>query len=227
MRPGRTSQYLGRVAPWTFPGARPSGGPAHDIRSVQDRRQGTRGLVPPRDDRGTDRCAAPRAIPRPSRGGRRGCLRGGRRAAWADGAARLPADPGRSPRCRGRLPGDVPRPGAEGARHRPARVARQLALWRGRPHGEGGPEERRPPTVPGGADEREAPRRQADRRSRRRAAGRARRGAEPALRLVPRTGGALRPRGEDPQGSGLHPAACRSGPSPAAWSGPAPCCGPG
>ena len=54
----------------------------------------------------------------------------------ADGPGRLSSDAAGLARLRGRLPGDVPRPGASGRVDRPARATGELALWRRRPDGE-------------------------------------------------------------------------------------------
>ncbi len=104
----------------------------HDARNRQRRTHpSARAVVPAWHGDRADRGRATGAV---RSGQRRGRIRGPDRAAWADGAGRLPPVPPRSERCRRRLPGDVPRPGAPGGHAPPPGPAGQLALW-GRPPG--------------------------------------------------------------------------------------------
>ena len=57
----------------------------------------------------------------------------------ADGPGRLPPDAAGLARCGGRLPGDVPRPGAAGRVDRPAGATGELALRRRGADRQGGP----------------------------------------------------------------------------------------
>ena len=95
----------------------------------------------------------PGAVPPAPRRGGRGGLRGPGGAARADGPGGLPPRPERPARRPGCLPGDVPRPGAQGRHDPEAGVDRRLALRR-RPPGLG---TRRGPTRRVGGRSSDAP----------------------------------------------------------------------
>ena len=96
--------------------------------------------------------AASGAVSRQPRRGRRDGLCPAGRAARGDGARGVPAHPGRSARCRGRLSGDVSRPGAQGRRDPGRRITGEVAL-RGR-HPGGGAGQVRDSTAAGCANAR-------------------------------------------------------------------------
>ena len=91
-----------------------------------------------RDGRRDDRPAAPRAVHAASRRLVRGGLRGAGAAARADGAAGLPQRAQGLERCRGRLPGDLHRPGPTVWVDPQAGLDRELALRRRLPGGGAG-----------------------------------------------------------------------------------------
>ena len=145
----------------------------------------------------------------------------------ADGPGRLPAAPRRPPPRRGRLPGRLPRPGAEGAVDPRPRPAGQLALRRRAPHGALRPAPARPPSPERGGRHHDA--RRLDRPVEptvppadeavdgpRAGRGAARRDRAPARGLPP-AGRALLPRGPHrPRGGAAAPMAARHGPQPLA-----------
>ncbi len=87
-----------------------------------------------RGGRRPDRWPVARAVREPPGRGGRARLRGTGRAARADGPPRLPRPAPRRARGRGRVPGDVPRPGPLGPVDPPSRLGRGLAPRR-RPAG--------------------------------------------------------------------------------------------
>ena len=73
-------------------------------------------------------CAAPGAVRLRARRARRRRPSSAGQPAWPDGAEGLPERAARRSRCRGRLPGRLPRPGQPGRVHPPRRLDRELAV---------------------------------------------------------------------------------------------------